>query len=129
MPKTRKRNGRYCKQKGNAFECKIAKELRELGYTGVVTARSESKRMDDNKVDLIDTENKLGCYIQTKATQSTPSYFKIRKECPLKDKPFVVFWAKQVAKEKNICTEGEVVMIPKDYFYHLLEIELKNEKV
>ena len=47
--------------------------------------------MDDAKIDLIDTNGELPFYPQIKATQSIPSYFKIRKECPLKDKPFVIF--------------------------------------
>ena len=41
-------------RKGNTYERKIAKELQELGYTGVVTSRSESKKMDDNIFDMID---------------------------------------------------------------------------
>lgn len=55
----RKRSNSYSRNKGHAYETQIAKELRELGFTGVVTSRSESKRADDNKVDLVDTEGKL----------------------------------------------------------------------
>ncbi|MBO7211824.1 MAG: hypothetical protein J6V44_12570 [Methanobrevibacter sp.] len=86
----RKRSGAYSKKKGNRYELKIAHELQELGFTGIVTSRSESKKMDDNKVDLIDTEGKLPISIQLKCTQSTPSYFKIQDECPIKDKPFCI---------------------------------------
>lgn len=86
----RTRSARYSKTKGNHYEQKIAKELRELGYKGVVTSRSESKSTDDNKVDLIDKEGKLPCYIQLKATQATPAYYTIKKECSFNDKPFVV---------------------------------------
>lgn len=129
MPRVpRRRSSSYSRTKGHQYETQIARELKELGYTGVVTSRSESKRMDDMKVDLIDTENKLNCAIQLKKTQNTPSYFQIRDACPIKDKPFVIFWAKQVKKEVNICTEGEVVMIPKDYFYHLISLELKTKE-
>ena len=86
----RKRNPKNSRRRGNAYEVKIAKELQELGFLGVVTSRSESKRMDDSKVDLIDTENKLKCLLQLKLTQATPNYFKIRNECPIKDKPFCI---------------------------------------
>ena len=89
--KPRKRSSRYSKTKGSSYERQIAKELRDLGYSGVVTARSESKSTDDKKIDLIDTEDKLGFYAQLKKTQNIPSYFKIESECPLKDKPFVIF--------------------------------------
>ena len=57
--KSKKRSSNYSRTKGHAYETKIAKELRDLGFTGVVTSRSESKRADDNKVDLVDTEGKL----------------------------------------------------------------------
>lgn len=65
--------------RGNNYERQIAKELRELGFN-VVTSRSESKRVDNNKVDLIDLDNKLPCAIQLKKTTSTPAYFTIRDE-------------------------------------------------
>ena len=51
----RKRSKGYSRVKGHSYEIRIAKELRELGFTGIVTSRSESKRADDNKQDLIDT--------------------------------------------------------------------------
>ena len=69
----KKRSKSYSRTKGHSYETKIAKEFRELGYTGVVTSRSESKSMDDKKVDLIDTEGKLPYYVQLKKTQNTPS--------------------------------------------------------
>jgi Holliday junction resolvase len=84
------RNLKNNRRRGNSYEVKIAKELRELGFTGVVTSRSESKAMDDKKVDFIDTENKLPVYLQAKKTIQTPNYLKIQSECPLKDKPFVI---------------------------------------
>lgn len=116
----RQRSKSYSRNKGNAYECLIAKELKELGFNGIVTSRSESKRWDNKKVDLIDTENLLPCYIQLKKTQTTPSYFGIRDDSGLTDKPFTIFWARQEKKTTNICTVGEVVMIPKEFFYTLL---------
>ena len=78
------------KARGNEYECRIAKELRELGFTGVVTARSESKRTDNNKVDLIDTNKQLPFNIQLKRTVNTPQYFKIREESTVDPKSFVL---------------------------------------
>ena len=120
-PKKTIRNGKYCRQKGHSYELKIAKELREIGYKGIVTSRSESKRMDDNKIDLVDIENKLECYIQLKNTVSTPQYFTIESGCSLKDKPFVLIWNKQVKGNTNFKSEGELVIMPKDYFYKLIK--------
>lgn len=118
-----KHTGKYNRTRGNNFETKIARELRELGYTGVVTSRSESKNMDNNKIDIIDTDNKLPCYLQLKKTIAYPSYFKIYEQCSLKDKPFCIIWAAQEKKEKNICTKGELVILPKEYFYELIKLK------
>lgn len=113
------RNTRANKRRGNKFECKIVKELKELGFD-VVTSRSESKNLDDKKVDIFDKENILP-YIQTKLTQSTPNYFQISSECPLKDKPFVIIWSKTVPTERTFRSVGEVAIVPKDYFYTLIK--------
>lgn len=82
--------------------------------------------MDNKKIDIVDPENKLPCYIQAKAMQVTPDYFGISDSCPLKDKPFVIFWKKTKATESTIRAVGEVCMIPADFFYKLLK-NYKNE--
>lgn len=87
----KRRNLKRNRTRGHDFERAIVSELKDIGYTGCVTSRSESKSMDDKKIDIIDTENKLPCHIQAKATMNTPDYFGIEKSCPLKDKPFVIF--------------------------------------
>ncbi len=121
--KKSRRSGSYQRNKGNNYERQIAKELAECGYPNIVTSRSESKRKDDMKIDLIDQDNKLPFYAQCKKTRNTPNYFGIENDCPLKDKPFVVFWNKQEVKEGNVnmSSAGEIVMIPKEYFYQLLK--------
>lgn len=85
------RNIKRSRARGIEYEQRIAKELRDLGFINIVTSRAESKIMDDNKIDLIDKDNKLPCYIQLKRTQKCPNYFAIEEQCPLKDKPFVIF--------------------------------------
>ena len=117
----RKRNPKSARRKGHEFERKIAQELRDLGYTGVVTSRSESKSMDDKKVDLIDTENRLKCLLQLKSTQATPNYFKIREECPIKDAPFCIIWRKIKPTQSTFRSDGELVMLDKDFFYKLIQ--------
>lgn len=118
----KERSAGYSRNKGNRYESQIAKELRELGYPGVKTSRSESKAMDDNKVDIIDTEKKLPVNIQIKKTQSIPSYFKIRSESTVDPKTFAIMWNKQERKEKNICSVGECVIISKEFFYEMLKM-------
>ena len=109
------------RRKGNSYELQIINELSELGITGLKSSRSESKSMDDKKVDIVDTNNQLSCYIQCKNTQSSPNIEKIIKECPLKDRPLIICWKKAASQSKD----HEYVMMPKKYFYHLLEAEHK----
>ena len=117
----KQRNLKRNRARGNAYECTIAQELRELGYPNIKTSRSESKAMDDRKVDLVDLDNRLCFYPQLKATMNTPDYFGISKQCPLKDKPFVIFWKKIKATESTFRSEGEIVMLPKEFFYKLIQ--------
>jgi hypothetical protein len=117
----RQRSKAYSRNKGARYEQQIAKELRELGFTGVKTSRNESKATDDNKIDIIDTENKLPVAIQLKKTQSIPSYFKIRSESTVNPKTFCIIWNKQEKKETNICSVGEAVIMDKQLFYELIK--------
>lgn len=117
----RKRNPKNSKQRGNSYERRIAQELRDLGFQGVRTTREISKFLDDQKVDIIDTENKLKCLLQLKLTQATPNYFKIREECPIKDAPFCVIWNKTKQTASTFRSVGEVVLLDKDFFYKLIK--------
>lgn len=105
--------GRKSRRKGNHWELEIINALKEAGYDGCVSSRSESKRMDDAKIDIVDTKNELPCYIQAKNTKSLPNYHKIFESCPKKDKPFVIA-CKQEGKHPPI------VMMPIDFFYSLI---------
>ena len=121
--KKKRRSGGYSKRKGNSYESKIVKELTELGYKGLKSSRSESKNLDDNKIDIAETEDKLPCYFQLKCTRNTPNYFKIAQECGTKDRPFCLIWNRQdsIEGQVNMCSVGELVMVPKDFFYELLK--------
>ena len=116
----KKRNLRRNKKRGNAYEVLISNELKELGFPNK-TSRAESKSLDDQKIDLVDMTGNMPFYIQIKNTIKTPDYFGIAKECPLKDKPFVIFWKKTKPTESTFRSEGEIVMIPKTFFYDLIK--------
>ena len=115
------RNIKRSRARGIEYEQQIAKELRELGYIDIVTSRAESKAMDDNKIDLIDKSNNMPFYAQLKRTIKCPNYFAIEEECPIKDKPFVIFWNGQKPTEKTFRSMGEIVMLPKEFFYKLIK--------
>jgi len=119
----KKRSGAYSKNKGSAYERQIVSELKGItGNTNICTARSESKKLDDMKIDIADPDNVLPCYFQTKKTQTIPSVKKINLEVGKKDKPMCIIWNAQEKKEGNvnITSSGEYAIIPKYFFYELL---------
>lgn len=116
----KKRTGAYSKRKGNNYELKIIKELTGLGYSGLKSSRSESKNLDNDKIDIADTEGVLPFYVQCKCTKNKPSYQDIIPNCPRKDRPLVIFHNYQVNKEVNMGSIGEYVILTKEYFYQLI---------
>ena len=121
-PHTKKHyTAKRSKQKGSQLELDVIHKLNELGYN-TVSSRSNSKLLDNSKVDICDLDGRLPLYIQCKATQSTPSYFKIEEECPLKDLPFCVIWKKQDKEGGN--SPGTLAMIPIDVLYDYLKLKL-----
>lgn len=117
----KKRNGAYARRKGNNYELKIIKEFTALGYEGLKSSRSESKALDNDKIDIAETIDHLPCYVQCKCTKVTPSIAAIMDACPRKDRPLVIFWNKQVDKGVNMGSEGEFVVMPKSFFYDLIK--------
>lgn len=111
------------RRRGYSYECKIVKELKEItGDEDICTSRSESKKLDDKKIDICDPNNVLPFYCQMKATQATPQIKKINKEVGLKDKPLVIFWNAQEPKDKKQVSVGEYCIIPKKLFYDMLQL-------
>ena len=65
------------KKKGNAYEQKIARELRFIGWPDCETSRYASKRTDNSGIDFVGT----GTFsIQAKATERSPGYSSILKK-------------------------------------------------
>lgn len=115
------------KTKGASFESEIVNALKSIGYTGCCRAAGESKKLDNNKVDIADTEHKLPVNIQCKHTQNLPNYFKIQDECTDKTKPFVLAWKK--AAEGGSNSPGKVAVVPLDFFYTLLDSYTKLNSI
>lgn len=116
-----KRKGAYSKNKGNNYELKVIKELIELGYPGLKSSRSESKNLDNDKIDIAETDAALPMYVQCKCTRNTPQISQIMEDCPRKDRPLAIFWNKQIDKGATMGTAGEFVIIPKEFFYSLIK--------
>lgn len=100
-----------------------------MGYDELKSSRSESRSLDNDKIDIAQlstAKNELPFYVQCKCTKTTPSIAKIISECPRKDKPLVIVWNKQINKEVNMASEGEFVMLTKEYFYELVKLKEEN---
>lgn len=115
--------GNQNRRKGNAFEVKVVKDFNNLGFN-TVTSRSESKRTDDDKIDIVDLNGNLPFYCQTKCTSTTPNYIEIRDKCSRKDKPFCIMWKKTVA---GLNSPGTMAIIPYEFFLELIKPYAKGE--
>ena len=116
--------GKRNRQRGHSYELKIIKELKEITKNeNLCSSRSESKKLDDAKIDISDPDKVLPFYCQIKATQSIPQVKKINEEVGLKDLPLVIFWNAQEARDKKQISVGEYCILPKKLFYELLKLK------
>lgn len=103
------------RDKGHAYERKLAKEFRDLGFSKCKTSRYESKMLDDMKIDLTHT----GFFnVQAKSVERlSPCYHDILSSMP-KDYNYNVVFHKRNRK-------GDVVVMSKNDFYELTEMLIK----
>tara|TARA_Y100001973_G_C5168266_1_gene317472 strand:+ start:1081 stop:1473 length:393 start_codon:yes stop_codon:yes gene_type:complete len=125
------------RKKGNNYEVKIAKEMRELGYDDCITSRFGSKMMDYFKIDLLHTDP---FRFQLKAWERSPHFHNIFKEMekckyiPIRKDAKPKRIIKKLAKsfynvimwKKN--NEEELVILKKKDFYEIIKM-LKAEKI
>lgn len=106
------------KNKGAGLEAEVVEKLKEIGYSGVCRAAGESKKLDNNKIDIADTNNELEIAIQCKFTQNLPNYYTIREACN-DPRDLALIWKKSA--EENSISKGTLAIIPVNLFYKLLE--------
>lgn len=124
-PSTKKHyTAKRSKQKGNQLELDIVHKLNEIGYN-TCSSRAQNKTLDAAKVDIYDIDGNLPILIQAKCTQTLPSYFKIREECPIKDLPFTMIWKKQ--DKEGGQSPGTVAIIPVDVLWEYLTLKLNTK--
>ena len=103
------------KNKGSAFETEIVEKLKSIGYDDVCRAASESKKLDNNKIDI---SGSTECAFQAKHTQTLPNYYKIREACT-DERPLVLLWKKSA--EENSISKGKLAIVDWDFFFTLLK--------
>ena len=104
------------KNKGSSWEAEIVNRLKEIGYEDVCRAAGESKKLDNNKVDIAGSTE---CAIQAKHTQNLPNYFRIREACS-DPRPLALFWKKTA--DVGSISDGMVAIVDLDFFYELLKV-------
>jgi hypothetical protein len=119
-------NGKRNRQAGHAYERQIIKELKKLGFPEAVSARSESRNLDDQGVDICNTP---GFHFQCKNSKTNPNYVELLQTMPdnlygRKDLPHipVIVHKKTKKSEKNFTPVGEFVMLKKSDFYRMLSM-------
>ena len=106
---------------GHNLERDIVNEIKTLGYN-VVTARAESRNMDNKKVDVfspLGVDNSLPYYIQCKNSKSRPNYHDLITTMPQDRIPIVIHRQTHKANTRFV-TDGDYVIMRKEDFYNLI---------
>lgn len=104
---------------GHRYERAVVNDLKDKGFDDVVTARSESRNMDNRGVDIFG--DSLPVHIQCKTTNRRLKYedFFQRDSLP-KDKPTVIYEKKTKKVGDRFYTIGEFVIMKKEDFERLV---------
>lgn len=123
MKKSKLRSiGARNRTRGQEYERKLVNELKEItGNNNLCTSRSESKNLDNMKIDIADPDKVLPFYVQAKATKAVPTIKKIFDEVGKQDLPLCIFWNAQESRTTKQISKGEYCIIPKSFFYDLIK--------
>lgn len=129
-------NGKRNRAAGHKWERMCANILREIGYKHVVTSRSENRKRDADKIDLMNTdefENGLLPYsVQCKTLSTTATYPKLLSE--MKDLPgtikLVLHQQTKKSKEGKFMETGRYACLHMGDFINIIKENKKlREKV
>jgi Holliday junction resolvase len=118
------------RNRGHNYERKIVNFYKELGFEDVVTTRSESKRMDDKKVDVFtphysNAQRPLPFYVQCKLSTDKRmiNYHQLFSfEHLPKDKPYIVHHKVASKKTNKFVQAGEYVIMSSDFYKELIKL-------
>lgn len=102
--------------KGHRYEYEIIKLFKELGYTECVSSRSESKRLDDAKVDLCYTHP---WYVQCKAVEKLSNLHTILDSMPKKKGLHNLVFHKR-------SRQGSIVAMKTEAFVHIVKLLIEH---
>lgn len=102
--------------KGHTLERKLVKIFKDLGYEKCSTSRYESKKLDDEKVDLCNT---APFYVQAKAVEKLGCLHTILDTMPKRKKFMNIVWHKKNRK-------GEIVAMRAEDFISLVKLLIET---
>ena len=108
--------GKSARVKGHTFERDIAQKFRDMGWTECETSRFASKKLDDMKVDLVETDP---FYVQCKAVENLGPVHNVLAEMPDKEMLNIVFHKKS--------RKGTIVAMEEASFWALIELANLNK--
>lgn len=120
---------------GHNLERQVVNKLKIIGFPEVVTSRSESKRRDDAKVDIMNKEEaingRLIYNIQCKNCSVSLAYPKVINEMPQNGKEHNVIIHNQTQRTESktrFLTKGQFAIMNASSFYELAANLVKLEK-
>lgn len=105
------------KKKGSAYECEITRELQSRGFPDALTSRYASRKRDDEKVDIVNTDP---WNAQCKATKKAPNFHDELDKMPQDGNYNVIFHRRPY--------KGDIVVMRKETFYEINGM-LKTEEI
>jgi Holliday junction resolvase len=107
---------------GHNYERQVVNEFKEMGFDTTVTARAESRNLDNLGIDVFDTDELMPHDIQCKVSKGFTSK-QIRELLDRgRDKKPLVILHKHVEKSGvKFMPKGEYVYIKKETYYKMIE--------
>jgi hypothetical protein len=106
--------GKSARSKGTSYERAVAIKFREMGWPECETSRFASKKMDDMKVDLVETHP---FYVQCKAVENLGPPHNVLAEMPDKGSKGII---NIVFHKKN--RKGTIVAMSEEDFWKLVRM-------
>lgn len=113
------------KQRGNKYELECITALQPYYKDKLYSTRSQSRNLDNAKVDITNSGLTLNINYQVKTTSINPNYLEILDSMPTDDKPNVVINRRTKKAARNFVNQGDlVVMSLQDYLKFLEKYNL-----
>jgi hypothetical protein len=127
-----KTNGKRNKAAGHTWEYEVVDKLRELGYEHAITSRGTSKERDNQKVDIMNKDEKKNGFLpfnlQCKNSVRPPAFQVVLDEMPTDEVNVIAF--KQTKKTgSKFMTQGMYAIMYMSTFYRYIEIEKKYHEL